>query len=143
MEGFFNIKVGDTLILDDEFLEDVKHIRYHGYTTECNPLARVIRIDNCCKEDSGDSWYDVQLELVFKKTKPWSGMSWLETKQVWTCHVKINPALDINREWTDYNHYIKTFFFTSKEEKESWYRRSREAKMRYHLSKAKELGYKE
>ncbi len=125
-----DIKVGDILIPDDEF------ISYTG-TKE----FEVVEV----KEFKSDLLYGgTALDITIGGIVPVIGSiygDFREYKTMKTLDYKVNPQLQVEKGWNLYGKYCKAIFFTSEDEKKEWTKRFNEMKMNQYLFMARQYGY--
>jgi len=125
-----DIKVGDILIPDDEF------ISYTG-TKEFEVLE--------VKEFKSDLFYgETALDITIGGIVPVIGSiygDFREYKTMKTLDYKVNPQLQVEKGWNLYGKYCKAIFFTSEDEKKEWTKRFNEMKMNQYLFMARQYGY--
>ena len=125
-----DIKVGDILIPDDEF------ISYTG-TKEFEVLE--------VKEFKSDLFYgETALDITIGGIVPVIGSiygDFREYKTMKTLDYKVNPQLQVEKGWNLYGKYCKAIFFTSEDEKKGWTKRFNEMKMNHYLFMARQYGY--
>jgi hypothetical protein len=125
-----DIKVGDILIPDDEF------ISYTG-TKEFEVLE--------VKEFKLDLLYGgTALDITIGGIVPVIGSiygDFREYKTMKTLDYKVNPQLQVEKGWNLYGKYCKAIFFTSEDEKKEWTKRFNEMKMNQYLFMARQYGY--
>jgi len=125
-----DIKVGDILIPDDEF------ISYTG-TKEFEVLE--------VKEFKSDLLYGgTALDITIGGIVPVIGSiygDFREYKTMKTLDYKVNPQLQVEKGWNLYGKYCKAIFFTSEDEKKEWTKRFNEMKVNQYLFMARQYGY--
>jgi hypothetical protein len=125
-----DIKVGDILIPDDEF------ISYTG-TKEFEVLE--------VKEFKSTLFIGGEaLDITIGGIVPVIGSiygDFREYKTMKTLDYKVNPQLQVEKGWNLYGKYCKAIFFTSEDEKKEWTKRFNEMKMNQYLFMARQYGY--
>ncbi len=125
-----NIKVGDILIPDDEF------ISYTG-TKEFEVLE--------VKEFKSTLFIGGEaLDITIGGIVPVIGSihgDFREYKTMKTLDYKVNPQLQVEKGWNLYGKYCKAIFFTSEDEKKEWTKRFNEMKVNQYLFMARQYGY--
>ena len=125
-----DIKVGDILIPDDEF------ISYTG-TKEFEVLE--------VKEFKSTLFIGGEaLDITIGGIVPVIGSiygDFREYKTMKTLNYKVNPQLQVEKGWNLYGKYCKAIFFTSEDEKKEWTKRFNEMKVNQYLFMARQYGY--
>jgi hypothetical protein len=125
-----DIKAGDKLIPDDEF------IAYTG-TAEFEVLET--------KEIQSSLFYGgTTTEITLGGIMPAIGSIYGDFRAystIKTIDHKVNPELHANKGWNLGGRYCSAIFFTSEEEKQQWTKRYREMKMNSYLHLARKYGY--
>jgi hypothetical protein len=125
-----DIKVGDILIPDDEF------ISYTG-TKEFEVLE--------VKEFKSTLFIGEEaLDITIGGIVPVIGSiygDFREYKTMKTLNYKVNPQLQVEKGWNLYGKYCKAIFFTSEDEKKEWTKRFNEMKVNQYLFMARQYGY--
>jgi len=125
-----NIKVGDILIPDDDF------ISYTG-TKEFEVLE--IKEFNSTLFIGGSA-LDITLGGIVHVIGSIYG-DFREYRKIKTIDHKVNPQIQVDKCWNLYGKYCKAIFFTSEDEKKEWTKRFNEMKMNQHLHMARQYGY--
>ena len=125
-----NIKVGDKLIPDDDF------ISYTG-TKE----FEVIEVKEF-KSDLflGGTTLDIKLGGIVPVIGSIHG-DFREYRTINTIEHKVNPQIHVEKGWNLDGKYCKAIFFTSEEEKLKWTKKFNEKMMNQHLYLARKYGY--
>jgi hypothetical protein len=125
-----DIKVGDMLIPDDDF------IAYTG-TKEFEVLE--------VKEFKSDLFIGgTALDITLGGIVPVIGSiygDFRDYRKLKTIDHKVNPQLQVEKGWNLHGKYCKAIFFTSEDEKLEWTNRYREMKMNQYLYMARQYGY--
>jgi hypothetical protein len=125
-----NIKVGDILIPDDDF------ISYTG-TKEFEVLE--IKEFNSTLF-MGESALDITLGGIVPVIGSIYG-DFREYRTIKTIDHKVNPELHVSKGWNLHGKYCRAIFFTSEEQKQQWTKRYREMKMNNYLHLTRKYGY--
>jgi hypothetical protein len=124
-----DIKVGDKLIPDDEF------IAYSG-TSEFEVLE--------VKEFKSDLFIGgIGLDITLGGNIPihMAHGDSREYRTIKTIDHKVNPEPHVSKNWNLHGKYCRAIFFTSEEQKQQWTKRYREMKMNNYLHLARKYGY--
>lgn len=124
-----DIKVGDMLIPDDDF------ISYTG--TDKFEVLEVKEFNS--KLFLNEIAYDIKIGGVVPVSRIHGDFR--EYRTLKTIDHKVNPELHVEKGWNLDDKYFKAIFFTSEDEKKEWTKRFNEMKMNQYLNMARHYGY--
>ena len=124
-----NIKVGDILIPDDEFIAYTGTAEFE--VLETKEIQSELFIEGTATEITLGG--NIPIHLPHGDFR--------EYRTIKTIDHKVNPEPHVSKGWNLHGKYCKAIFFTSEEQKQNYTKRYREMKMNNYLHLARKYGY--